>query len=371
MDAHAVLPDSPPSPRRAARRRLVASATGVAASVAVVAALATFAGEHGHQFLFVPVLTVSATALVAGTAPALAATAAAIATAAWLLFEPAALRDPFELLRLGGVAAVCAVVSFAAGSVRTAYRRARRERAAALRASERLARQKRETERAVVLRDEVLAVVSHDLKSPLATIAVIADVLERKHVKQLPDLARHVSSIRQCVDSMNRLVLDLLDVASIEAGRLSLRPRREDAAEIAGEALARVQPVADAAGVATALHAPAVVLHCDGQRIVQVLSNLLSNAVKATPAGGRVELRVDEDGGAVRFAVVDTGRGIDAEDLPHVFARFRRGRSAAYAGSGLGLAIAKGIVEAHGGAIRAESRVGAGSRFEFTVPRGA
>jgi signal transduction histidine kinase len=356
-------------PRRASR--LLAYAAGTVASAAVLYGLVALFGDQAHQFLFAPILVIAATALAFGVGPALAASAAAIAGGSVLLFAPVGALHPdrpFDVLRVSGAALVCVVVALGAGSLRDAYRRARRERAAALRATERLRRQKEATERAVVLRDEVLAVVSHDLKSPLATIAATADVLRRKHVKALPELERHVSNIRQNVDAMNRLILDLLDVASIEAGRLSVEPRDEDAVELAREALARIRPVAEAAGVETSLRSSAAVARCDGPRVLQVLSNLLSNAVKATPRGGRVELVVEADGTGTRFAVVDTGCGIDADELPHVFDRFRRGRSAPWAGSGLGLAIARGIAEAHGGTLSARSRVGEGSRFELALP---
>lgn len=326
---------------------------------ALLIALSSIAGEHAKYFLFVPVLGVAAVSALAGVGPGLVASFVSIVCCAYVFLDPArslAVDPSFEALRLGGVGAVSVLVAWTVGSLRSAYRRADRQRAAA--------------QRAVRLREDVLAVVSHDLKAPLAAIALSLDLLERLAV-HVPSISRHTARIRSSTEQMDRLIRDLLDAASIDAGKLSMERKREDAPSIAREALDRIQAVADGAGVRVALgrvEEPLPEVRCDRQRILQALGNLLQNAVKATARGGHVEIDLTRRGAGVALTVRDTGRGIAPEDLPYVFDRFRRGRSAAYAGSGLGLAIAKGIVEMHGGEIRVESRPGEGASFSVLLP---
>ena len=177
--------------------------------------------------------------------------------------------------------------------------------------------------------------------------------------------------IRQSVDWMHRIIQDLLDIASIEAGKLSVHRARTPIAEVV--ALAR--PSLDALTadhrfeITIAPGTPAV--EGDAERIAQVLVNIVGNAAKFTPAQGTITVRAAADGESkVRITVRDTGSGIPAGDLPHIFDRFWHARGTArVAGSGLGLAIAKGIVEAHQGDIWAESVVGIGSTFAFTIPQ--
>jgi signal transduction histidine kinase len=133
-----------------------------------------------------------------------------------------------------------------------------------------------------------------------------------------------------------------------------------------------MRPIADEKRVALTadVAAPGAEVVCDGARIVQVFSNLVGNAIKFTNEGGAVTVRVSGDDGTVKFAVTDTGCGIAQEELPHVFDRYWKGHGIV-AGVGLGLAIVKGIVEAHHGALHAESTLGAGTTFEFDLPRAA
>jgi PAS domain S-box-containing protein len=225
-------------------------------------------------------------------------------------------------------------------------------------------------------REEALAVVSHDLRGPLTNILMASKTLEQLVEKLAPagplaDAARSGSRVVvRCATRMTRLVDDLQDFASIEAGQLSVVRAPHAPDSIAREAIEAFQPMAESSGVLLAADvAPgALAVECDRDRIIQVLSNLLSNAIHASPKGGTVTVSVAEDEGQAVFSVEDAGPGIPPDELPSIFDRYRRGRSAAYKGAGLGLAIARKIVELHGGRIWAESTLGRGSAFRFRLP---
>jgi signal transduction histidine kinase len=225
-------------------------------------------------------------------------------------------------------------------------------------------------ERAARARDEVLGVVSHDLRTPLGTIAMCARALRDPDA----DRAELSDVIARSADWSLRVIRDLLDVTAIEAGRLALRPEpmAPDAIVEAVEAL--FAPLAAAEGVELAREhggAPRWV-DVDVDRLVQALGNLVVNAITFTPRGGRVTVAAGVDGGgAPTFRVSDTGRGIAPDHLPHLFDRTWQARTTGRGGVGLGLAIAKGIVEAHGGTIAVESAPGLGTRFTCTIPAGA
>ncbi len=222
-------------------------------------------------------------------------------------------------------------------------------------------------------REEVLAVVSHDLRNLLSTVVMSAAMLERglPGDPEVPGPKRRAVMIRQASERMNRLIQDLADLASIEAGRLALERRPQDPGRMIEEAVETYRPMAHDRGVRLECRVESDVplADCDRDRALQVLGNLVSNAVRATGPGGSVMVSARRGGTPwVLFSVEDTGRGIPEDELGHLFDRWRRGRSPGYRGSGLGLAISRGLVEAHGGRIWARSRPGAGTTFRFLLP---
>jgi phosphoserine phosphatase RsbU/P len=227
-------------------------------------------------------------------------------------------------------------------------------------------------EAAVRARDEVLRVVSHDLGNSLSAVAIHARLLQRRQQQENPDeeVLKRADAIRQLVQQMQRLRQDLLDAVSIEAGRLSMHLEPQPVPEILAQAIEAVYELCQEKrlSLTAEAHDDLPWVRADRHRLLQALSNLLGNAVKFTAPGGAVTLRSERDEHAVRFEGQDTGPGIAPEKLPHVFDRFWRGGGEESGGAGLGLAISKGIVEAHGGEIGVESRLGEGSTFYFTIP---
>ena len=229
--------------------------------------------------------------------------------------------------------------------------------------------------RATHARDMVLGIVAHDLRNPLASIKMCAGALGATLPGAGPPapelLAELVGVIHRSAEWMEHIIRDLLDVTAIEAGRLAV-----DAVPTAvTPVLARLRelhlPIAEEKGVRLTFEAacPLPDVLADADRLLQALGNLVGNAIKFTPPGGSVTVAaVRGDDARVRFTVADTGTGIPAEHLPHVFDRFWQATATRRAGAGLGLAIAKGIAEAHGGDLTVESAVGAGSCFALHLP---
>jgi len=222
---------------------------------------------------------------------------------------------------------------------------------------------------AVRARDEVLAVVSHDLRNPIGTIAAAVELLSDVSLPQ-DRQGEHLEIIGRAAHRANRLIQDLLDVATIEAGRLSVRTKSVDIVELVEEVGSQMQLGADLEGVELSVNVPADLpaVEADRDRIHQVLSNLIGNGLKFTPSGGQVTVAAEQVPGGVSVTVSDTGPGIEAEMKEHLFDRFWRGHGTNLRGAGLGLAIVKGILEAHGTEIDVETEVGRGSAFSFTLP---
>jgi signal transduction histidine kinase len=222
-------------------------------------------------------------------------------------------------------------------------------------------------------RDEVLAIVSHDLQTPLGALLLGASMVEKLAPEgaEGEPLRRASATVRRAGERMRRLVHDLVDLAGLDAGRLSIRPSGCEAAAIARETAEAIAPLAAEAEVRVEVDAEPAALACDRDRVGQVLGNLLANAVRVTPPGGQVLVRVAPGDGEVVFMVTDTGPGIPTDEQARIFDRWYRGRNASYAGHGLGLAIARGLVEAHGGRIWVESVPGSGATFAFALPFGS
>jgi signal transduction histidine kinase len=220
-------------------------------------------------------------------------------------------------------------------------------------------------------REEMLAVVSHDLKSPLASILLNAAALLEIMPSSDPNVRRFIETIERSGKRMSRLIRDLLDLDSIQKGRLPLEQSLHPAAGIIEELVENFRTQTKDRHISLiADHSrdflPEVC--CDRDRVLEVLDNLVSNAINVMPKGGTIRVRVEPSGGELRFSVADTGPGIAEDDRPHLFDRLWRAKNAHYKGTGRGLAIAKGIVEAHGGRIWVDSAIGVGTTFFFTLP---
>jgi PAS domain S-box-containing protein len=229
----------------------------------------------------------------------------------------------------------------------------------------------RTAQQALHARDEVLAVVSHDLRTPASAITMCARTLLDHPPASAPELRALAETVLESADWMGRLMQDLLDAASIDAGRLAIAPEPQDLRAV----LRAAADAADARAVAAAItltvdvpdNLPAVLI--DRDRTLQALANLISNALRFTARGGELTLAAVPGDDAIEIQVRDTGTGIPPDHLPHLFDRFWQARQRGIGrGTGLGLAIVKGIVEAQSGRIRVESRVGVGTTFSFTVP---
>ena len=222
---------------------------------------------------------------------------------------------------------------------------------------------------ALSTRDEFLGVVSHDLRNMLGSIVGFAGLIGEGAQQDLH--GEYARRIKRAADRMNRLVGDLLDVASIDAGSLAVTREEHDPAAVVVEAVDTFQSQAELRKLTLAVEIaePMPSVAFDGARILQVLVNLLSNAFKFTPSGGKIVVDVRIVGEDVRFGVTDTGSGIPKNQLSAIFGRFHQVAADDRRGAGLGLYISKCIVQGHGGRIWAESTVGTGSSFYFTIPK--
>ncbi|HTK54738.1 MAG TPA: ATP-binding protein [Gemmatimonadaceae bacterium] len=225
--------------------------------------------------------------------------------------------------------------------------------------------------RATSARDEVLAVVSHDLRNPISAIAMCARILREAPPTDLAERDKMLTAITEATVWMQGMIRDLLDVSAIEAGRLSVDRQPAALGSIIATAVDMVRGEVEQRSIRLSVDIPPDLhsVNVDASRIVQVVTNLLGNAIKFTHAGGRVAVRALTESTSFVVCVEDSGIGIEPESLARIFDRFWQARPTPRRGSGLGLAIARGIVEAHGGRIWVESEVGKGSVFSFSLPQ--
>jgi signal transduction histidine kinase len=225
---------------------------------------------------------------------------------------------------------------------------------------------------AVATRDDFLGIVSHDLRNMLSTMVGFAALIEKAETQEnhQEQVIKHAHRIQRSGARMNRLIGDLVDVASIEAGVLAVTRELGDPAQVVTEAVDTFQGQASASGIALTADvvSPPSQAAFDQARILQVLTNLLSNAIKFTPPNGRVVVRLERTSDELHFAVSDTGVGIPTDKLEAVFERFHQVNLNDRRGIGLGLYISKCIVQGHGGKIWAESKLSEGTTFCFTLP---
>jgi signal transduction histidine kinase len=226
---------------------------------------------------------------------------------------------------------------------------------------------RRRAEEAVRARDETVAIVSHDLRDPLGTICSGCALLELDPAAALQ--AGTPAAMMRAATQMQRLVQDLLDVARIEAGGLSLDVKPVEVGGLLTETVSLFQTASRDKSVRleVSVEPGLAAARADRGRLQQVLSNLIGNAIKFARRNGQVEVTAVSAGDSIRFSVTDDGPGIAAEQLPRLFDRFWQAERSQRGGAGLGLAIAKGIVEAHGGTIEVRTELGRGSTFSFLV----
>ncbi|HSY41579.1 MAG TPA: ATP-binding protein [Polyangia bacterium] len=236
-----------------------------------------------------------------------------------------------------------------------------------------------EAQESVRAREDLLAIVSHDLRNPLGVVLASSALLLKSSLPPEPPgkegrARRQIEAIERAGNRMNRLIRDLLDFAAIQAGHLSVSSHPREVGTLLREVLDALEPLAATKTIKLVDGTPqsaGLTISCDHDRVIQLFSNVVGNAVKFTPEGGTVVLRAEPDDAMVRFAVADNGPGIAIEELPYVFDRYYQARRRNRDGIGLGLSIARGIVEAHGGRIWVESPTaagGGGTTFFFTLP---
>jgi len=220
------------------------------------------------------------------------------------------------------------------------------------------------------LRRNMVADVAHELRTPLSNIQGYLEAIRDGMIE--PDAAA-IHSLNEEASLLSRLVNELQELSLAEAGELKLVYQAEDVTNLVKQAVSPWQPQLTAGEISLSLALPddLPLVNIDWQRVNQVVHNILENAVAHTRKGGNINVAASQKGKWIEVSVADTGEGIPAEDLPHIFERFYRvdkSRARATGGSGLGLTIAKRLIEAHGGTIVVQSKLGQGSRFSFTLP---
>jgi signal transduction histidine kinase len=225
-------------------------------------------------------------------------------------------------------------------------------------------------------RRELTAAISHDLRTPLASVRAMVEALDDRVVQDEVEIERYYGTIRREIERLSRMIDDLFELAQLDAGALRLERTPLALDELASEVVDAMQAQANRQGVSLRLAATGdgPVVAVDGARMERAVGNLVRNALEHTPEGGRVEIGLFAKNGFAGLRVSDSGEGIDASDLPRVWERFyraersRRRSTNGADGAGLGLAIVKGIVEAHGGSVDVRSAPGRGATFTVRLP---
>lgn len=228
----------------------------------------------------------------------------------------------------------------------------------------------REEKEASKMREDVLAVVSHDLKNPLSFIHLAAQMIQRSEKPDKDKVKEFGTKISNAAGQMQVLINDLLDFAKLKSGTLSVEKRAVRIEEVISMVIdqLRLQAENKKQNLTVNLYPDLPEIDADPYRMAQVLTNLLDNAIKFTPEGGEVMLWATKGEEGILVTVSDNGPGIEAEQLPKIFERFWQAKRTKHMGSGLGLAIVKGLVEAHYGKVWVESKLGKGTSFSFSVP---
>jgi len=365
-------------------QKTITCAVAVVASVAAVSAsywIRPWMGGAAPFSLFITAVIVSA--WIGGLLPGLVATSLSLGLAAYFIMPPTGFSAqqwaPFGIFFLNGclVSAAFEVLKVSRQKAEDARKQVEQSRTEAdnklmsLLRDEQTAR--KNAERTAVLKDEFLATVSHEMRTPLTAILGWVQLLRGGSLAS-DTVPQALETIERNARAQAKLIDDLLDMSRILSGRLSLDLQRLNVAEAAESAIAAAEPAAAAKRVILVRQiAPGTKFVAgDSTRLQQILGNLLSNAIKFTPAGGAVTLSVRSGDSDVELRVHDTGEGITPEFLPHVFDRFRQQDASTvrnHQGLGLGLSIVKQLVEGHGGTIQAESSgPGEGATFTILLP---
>ena len=235
-----------------------------------------------------------------------------------------------------------------------------------------LHRQREALRQAVQAREDVLAIVSHDMRTPLAVVHTTTSMLLNPKYNLTPAQVREQHErIRRNVDLMNRMIGDLMDMVHLRSGTLSINPKPTVVNEVLREAVTAHEAPARDKGLQMRYDAGTDVMRADADRarLMQLFQNLLGNAVKFTKAGDSINITSRTRGNHAQIEIADSGPGIAADDLPHIFdPYYSASKKHQKTGTGLGLYIAKGIVDAHGGTIRCVSEPGVGTTFNITLP---
>lgn len=227
--------------------------------------------------------------------------------------------------------------------------------------------------KAVQARDEMVGLISHEIKNPLAVLQMRTQLIQKllPQDPKLENIRKLLEQQNPSIQRINQLISDLLDVTRLEAGAFKIEPRIVDLSEIVKEVIDSQKTFAHEKllGLKGEIAPECQEVFCDSARTIQILTNLVHNAIKSTNSGGTIKITALQFDNQVEVQVIDTGIGITEECLPHVFDRFWQVKDTASKGTGLGLSIVKKLVQAQGGKVWVESQIGAGTTFHFTLPK--